>query len=639
MGKTSGRRMFWLSLVAAGVVVVAAAVACGGEEVVVERTVIVEKPVVQTVVVEKPVEKVVQQTVVVEKVVQQTVVVEKVVQQTVVVEKLIEKVVVATPTPAPAVVKPTQTGTLIVALTKVEPPIFLPSESAYASSVFNSFSGVFEGLVRRTYAEPPALGQESGEGIATSWTVASDQSKITFKIRSGVMFHKGFGELTADDVAYSFNDSLKEGSKFGRAGELKRYMDRWEAIDKNTVVVYLKPGQFDSAWWIGQDNTAGNFVSIVSKKFFDQKGATAALTSMVATGPYEAVTWAGGKELVAEAIPAHWRATGKIKVLRYVEIPEPSTQRAAFATGEVHIIQPPLKFIQDTTKSVRGAYAIPLDRGTGQSVIFSGNYWAKIWPENNQTIFPRKGFKPDAEHPWIGDPNNAAQMESARKVRWALAMAIDRDLVNLVALKGLGTPLYTNSGFRPGDPSWKESWFIPYDVVKAKQFLKEAGFPECFTFKFQIAPDLPTLITPEVGQAAAQMWQQIGCKVQIEQVAYAARRATLVDRSMDIPWLMQSSSFSLLHEDKYGSMIPSAGFNYGIELPNDVAQPWYDNRTIAEDGKRVENNAKVQDWLSNAGLFSPIVQRTLLWTVRPEVIDWRPHYGLSFNSPETVVMR
>lgn len=90
---------------------------------------------------------------------------------------------------------------------------------------------------------------------------------------------------------------------------------------------------------------------------------------------------------------------------------------------------------------------------------------------------------------------------------------------------------------------------------------------------------------------------------------------------------------------KYHSMIPSAGFNYGIELPNDVSQPWYDNRTILEAAKRLENNAKIQDWLANQRLFSPIVQRVLLWTVRPEVAEWRPHFGLSFNSPETVVMR
>ncbi|MBI4306385.1 MAG: hypothetical protein HY678_08715, partial [Chloroflexi bacterium] len=281
-----GRTNLWIGTAAVGFLSVS--LACGGGETIVERTVVVEKPVVQTVVVEKPVEKVVQQTVVV--------------------EKPIEKVVVATPTPAPPVTKPAQVGTLVVGLAKVEPPIFLPSESAFSSAVFNAYSGVFESLFRRTFAEPPAVGDESGEGIATSWVVAPDNSKITFKIRSGVTFHKGFGELTAEDVAFSFNDAMKEGSKFGRAGELRRFMDRWEAVDKNTAVVYLKQGQFDATWWTSQDNTNGNYVPLVSKKFFDQKGAAAALTSMVATGPFEAITWTGGKELVAEAVPAHWRA-------------------------------------------------------------------------------------------------------------------------------------------------------------------------------------------------------------------------------------------------------------------------------------------------------------------------------------------
>jgi peptide/nickel transport system substrate-binding protein len=543
------------------------------------------------------------------------------------------------PTSAPATSPPqTQTKILVVGLTNVDPPIFLPSESAFSSAVFNAHSGVFESLLRYDFAPPPALGERSGNGIATAWQLNSSGDQLTFTIRSGVMFHDGNGELTAEDVAYSFNDAIREGSKFGRAGELTRYMDRWEAIDDRTAVVHLKE-TLDPNWWNAQANTSGNFVPIISKSVSESLGRDAAITSMVATGPFEVVSWSGGEGLVAEATDSHWRATAKIDRVRYVELPEESTRRAAFETGEIHIMRPSLKFIQNTQDSVPGSYRVQLDRGTGQSVIFAGNYWAEKWIEEDETIFPRDGFHPDAQHPWIGDPNDPAQAANAVKVREALTMAIDRDLVNDVAIGGLGTPAYTNSGFLPGDPGWKDSWRVDFDPTGAKALLSEAGYPNCFKIQLQIASDLPALITPEVGQAIGQMWQQIGCDIEIQQLAYAANRPKLVARSLDIPWLMQSESYSFLYDSKFHSMIPSAGFNYGIELPNDVAQPWYDNRTIIEESTRIANNAKVEDFVSTNRLLAPVVQRILFWVVSPEVTAWEPRFGSQFNSAETVEMR
>ena len=37
-----------------------------------------------------------------------------------------------------------------------------------------------------------------------------------------MQFHKGWGEVTAHDVEFSFNDSLKEGSRYARLGELRQ---------------------------------------------------------------------------------------------------------------------------------------------------------------------------------------------------------------------------------------------------------------------------------------------------------------------------------------------------------------------------------------------------------------------------------
>ena len=52
---------------------------------------------------------------------------------------------------------------------------------------------------------------------------------------------------------------------------------------------------------------------------------------------------------------------------------------------------------------------------------------------------------------------------------------------------------------------------------------------------FWVPSDSP-FVNPEVGVAIAGQWREVGIDVQIENTAYSARRPTLVDRSIDIPW-------------------------------------------------------------------------------------------------------
>ena len=79
------------------------------------------------------------------------------------------------------------------------------------------------------------MGSRGGEGIGTSWTIGPDQSYVDIKIRDGVMFNGGYGELTVEDVVHSYSDAIREGSQFQRADFLKRYLKSAEVIDQNTM--------------------------------------------------------------------------------------------------------------------------------------------------------------------------------------------------------------------------------------------------------------------------------------------------------------------------------------------------------------------------------------------------------------------
>ena len=97
------------------------------------------------------------------------------------------------------------------------------------------------------------------------------KTSITFKIRQGVPFHKGWGEVTAEDVAWSFNNAKAEGNTNPRSGFWGEYTDRWEAIDSNTAIMHVK-GNLSVRWTVELSNQWRSTGSVQSKKAYDDLG-------------------------------------------------------------------------------------------------------------------------------------------------------------------------------------------------------------------------------------------------------------------------------------------------------------------------------------------------------------------------------
>ena len=57
--------------------------------------------------------------------------------------------------------------------------------------------------------------------LAESWSLSDDNLSWTFKIRKGIQFHQGFGELTAEDVLWSF-DQIIESAKHPGSSDVAR---------------------------------------------------------------------------------------------------------------------------------------------------------------------------------------------------------------------------------------------------------------------------------------------------------------------------------------------------------------------------------------------------------------------------------
>ena len=69
---------------------------------------------------------------------------------------------------------------------------------------------IFEPLIYRDL-ETGEIVPDVGR-MAESWSVNDDFSEYTFTLRQGIQFHGGWGELTTDDVAFSFELMTREGT-------------------------------------------------------------------------------------------------------------------------------------------------------------------------------------------------------------------------------------------------------------------------------------------------------------------------------------------------------------------------------------------------------------------------------------------
>lgn len=702
MRKAISARRSWVAIglsVIAGAMAVA--IACGETETVIQtvvveksvqetviQTVVVEKEVqvegqtvIQTVVVEKEVQvpgETVVQTVVVEKEVQvagqtviQTVVVEKEVQvagetvvQTVVVEKEVavevekevvkevekEVQVVVTATPEPAMMMEPKAfqGNLRLGEILVDPPVFLPSKQGTGNMQLLIFWGFFEPLMWAQHSAPPKLNLDAAtynEGIVESWEVADDTSAVTFKVRDGVKFHtdwngNDWGEVSAHDVQWSFDDALREGSINQRAQGVQRFVTGFEAVDDSTVRMNIRDNMLDPRWYHIISNTTLGAPVIVSKRLYDEMGEDAANLTPVGTGAFRITEWVTDSNVRAEPVEGHYRQQPSVASYEVILMPEPLARIAALQTGLIHVARVPLKLIKNTVNNIDGARPQVVGPPINQVVMFAGNYWAET-DQNGENIYrTREGFLPDDEHPWIGDPDNAASMERANKVRRALRLGIDRQTIVDEIQSGVGRPLTNAINAFPGDPHWIDEFDVPYDPDQASALLGEAGFPNCFPFKYHVAPGKEW--DEEVGGAVAQFWRGLGCEVSVDATDYGAARPRLVNRQKQIPWMIQAGTNAVPDAFFSGAYRPSSGFNYGIELPNDITAISARNLDLAATTyeERIQNTIEWWSYINNWNLVASVSTLPTSVVLRPEIIEYSPYMntGPEFVAPETVVM-
>lgn len=291
---------------------------------------------------------------------------------------------------------------------------------------------VFDGLVNIDFAKrtiEPLMATEWSNPDPLTWRI---------KLREGVKWQKGFGELTAEDLVYTWNFHFE--SKSFQIGTALFPIDTVKADGKYVVEVKTKQpfGAFPGV-------TMGYGGLIISAKAHKEMGNQAYSATPIGNGPFQIET-KRGTEIVLAKNPDYWNAgLPKLDRIVYRAIPDSTTRLQALVKNE-------LDFVTHPDPKEVGAM-----RKNANFKVSSTPGWAWDYQQFNLTV------RPDLPY-------------HNKLVRQAISYAIDREAICNEIYYGEAIP--TDNQIPAGYMGHRGP-MLKYpkngDLKKAKELMAQAG--------------------------------------------------------------------------------------------------------------------------------------------------------------------
>ncbi|NPD17453.1 ABC transporter substrate-binding protein [Xinfangfangia sp. D13-10-4-6] len=355
-------------------------------------------------------------------------------------------------------------------------PVSLEPVNAIGNVGNRITNAIFDTLIRRDFlANDQGSATDLVPAIAASWAREDDRTLLV-TIAEGVRFHNG-RDVTARDVAFSFSAERIWGDSpmVPRGPLFSAQFESVEAIDDRTVRM-----RTTAADWSLEKRLASWIAWVVPEKEYREMGPEAFGLAPIGTGPYKFVEFVPGDRVVLEAFDDYYLGRPTASRVTFSVVPEIATRVAGLISGEYEMA-------------------------------------CALGPDN----IPMLSAEPEVEaratqienvHLYIFQCD--APVVSDKRVRRALNLALDRDLLNKALWGGLAgipngfqIPAYgaVYDASRPG---------FAHDPELARSLLAEAGYAgEQITFR--------TLNDYYVNSVAAiqmmmEMWKSVGLNVDMQ---------------------------------------------------------------------------------------------------------------------------
>lgn len=324
--------------------------------------------------------------------------------------------------------------------------------------------------------------------LAESYTVSKDGLAYTFKLRSGVKFHDGTN-FDAAAVKVTLDRVTDPANKLARFNQFNR-IDKVEAISPTSVRITLKE---PFAPFI--NSLAHPSAGMISPAALKKYGNKDIGQNPVGTGPFVLDEWKQPDYVKVKKFDGFWKkGYPKVDSLTWKPVAENNTRASMLQTGETDFAFPvPYEQADELKKNPK------LKVVAGPSIItryLSMNMLQKPFDD--------------------------------LRVRQAINYAINKQALAKVAFNGYAIPA---QGVVPQGVKYAfkmEPW--PYDPKKARELLKEAGFPNGFESVLWSA--YTTTTAQKTIQFVQQQLAQVGIKVSV-QALEAGQRVEWVNQAPD----------------------------------------------------------------------------------------------------------
>lgn len=429
-------------------------------------------------------------------------------------------------------------------------------------------------------------------GLFESWTV-KDLKEFTFRLRKGVQWQKGYGEVTADDVAFTLELITRADSKAIDGAFWRDRVKKMKVVDPYTITFTFDAFEPELTWML----STHSHQKIVCKKYVETVGIDKANTEPVGSGPYKLVKSVPQSEYELDPSgPIHWRVNPKWAKIRCLNMPNEVSRLALLDSGRADITAITMEQVDEC-------------RGKGYAIYTSDDmkFLAYIFGG----LF-NKGHKLyTGKEPWHDI-----------RVREAMNLAIDRDAINKTMFAGIGVIENVMGNAVASPDKTTAPLKIPYDPARAKALLAEAGYEKGFAFDLVSYPPQ----YPQVTQVVAASWEAIGLRPTIKMMDQASWRSKVLKDETNGVVYSWVNDFRVAFQARFEKFFYSKVEGFGIYYDDHLDSVY---ETLTKTGDQAEREKMLHDtmvYLRKQWAAVPIVSFPgTVFAASPKTIaGWKP---------------
>lgn len=334
--------------------------------------------------------------------------------------------------------------------------------------------------------------QEYNPAVATEWEWIDDTT-LDVTLREGVKFHDG-SDLTAEDVAYTYNWIVDEESQSQAKGTIGRWLDNVEVVDPTHLRFHLQ-----SVYPLVLRDMAQRVKLRPEGAYETEDGSVdedAMADNLIGAGPYKVASFEPGQEVKFERFEDYWGEAPEIGTIVVRNLPDVGTQQAELMSGGIDwMFKVPLDLAQSLGETPMAEHLSGPDLRVGFLVLDAAGYTDEDGPLTEV------------------------------KVRQAVNHALNREEYAEYLIGGSSEAIHT-----PCHPAQfgctEDIQAYPYDPEKAKGLLEEAGYPDGFELELWAYRDKP------VAEAVTSDLEAVGIDVDLRYVKLASLNQARAEREI-----------------------------------------------------------------------------------------------------------